>query len=150
MHEAHAPYDGTMVRESADTYSVSTVLGVPGEQVGKLSSDVLYGFTLRMDGPPDFGAAARALSRGCRSHSDSEERGHGAEPTVARPSPGECFTSFDAADATLLGWTHGVDEAYGKDVRGRLISDDWADYLISLRRHSDGKGTFARDGAGGA
>ncbi len=141
MHEAHAPYDGTMVRESADTYSVSTVLGVPGEQVGKLSSDVLYGFTLRMDGPPDFGAAARALSEGVAA-TRILERGHGAEPTVARPIPGECFTSFDAADATLLGWTHGVDEAYGKDVRGRLISDDWADYLISLRRHSDGKGTF--------
>ncbi|MGO9933149.1 MAG: hypothetical protein ACLPV8_15260 [Steroidobacteraceae bacterium] len=100
MRERHAPYDGLLIRESPETYSVSTVLEVPGERVGKLSSEVLYGFTLRMDGPPDFGAAARALSESVAA-TRITERGNGAEPMVARPVPGECFAPFNADDAAL-------------------------------------------------
>jgi hypothetical protein len=62
------------------------------------------------------------------------ERGH--EPMV------ECVAPFNPDDAALLDWTRSNEGDFGNDIRGRSISDDWADYLIALRAQSGGKRYF--------
>jgi TonB family protein len=57
---------------------------------------------------------------------------------LAQPISAECFSSFETEDASLLAWARSAEPAFGRDIRRRSISDDWADYLIALRARANG------------
>jgi serine protease Do len=61
MRDRRSPYDGEISRETSEEYAVSRVLDVPGEKSGTVSSDLLYGLTLHLDGHPTRSDADRSL-----------------------------------------------------------------------------------------
>jgi hypothetical protein len=61
MRDRRAPYDGELIRDTAETSSMTRILEVPGKSAGTISGDLLYGLTLRMVGHPTILDADRAL-----------------------------------------------------------------------------------------
>jgi serine protease Do len=57
------PFDGSLNRDTADIYSASSVLDVPGKRAGAVSSDLKYGVTIHLVGRPSAADATAALSR---------------------------------------------------------------------------------------
>src|SRR5258706_10076280 len=63
IRQRRAPFDGSLSRDTVDTYSASSVLDVPGKKAGTVSSDLEYGVTVRMVGPPSSEDAAASITR---------------------------------------------------------------------------------------
>ena len=52
MRDRRSPYDGKISHETTEEFAASRVLDVPGKKSGTISSDLLYGVTLHLDGLP--------------------------------------------------------------------------------------------------
>ena len=125
-----APYDGTMNRETAEIYSASKVIDVPGKKPGTVAADLEYGVTIRMTGHP---------TRTDFEHSTTQAT---ANTQVLEHASGEDLVSSDSAAATAP-WQTFIDEfarrlntsvdelddREGRDVRGHIFSEDMRAYL---------------------
>jgi serine protease Do len=132
MRDRRSPYDGQMVRETADSYSVSQIMDAPGKSAGKVSSDLLYGLTLRLVGHPTMQSAEESL-HSVASVSHIVEHGLGADMA---PSP-LTETAADAAFADsmkqAIAAAEQIDGALGKDIRGHRLSQDVRDFYETQR-----------------
>lgn len=135
MRDRRSPYDGQMVRDTADTYSISQIIDAPGKSAGKVSSDLLYGMTVRLVGHPTIQGAEQSLEH-LVSSSHILERGAGAE---VAPSP-SAMTAADAAFADsmkqAIAAAEQIEGALGKDIRGHRLSQDIRDFYEGARAAS--------------
>jgi len=127
--QAHrSPYDAAPVWVSSDAMDISVALPAPGSRAGTASSGVMYGLTLRLDGHPTDQRMDRAQTLvSLATH--ILERGVGEDRAA---SQGALVTLLlEASRGQLQEWSQACDH-YGKDIRGRLCSQDIEQYLEPL------------------
>jgi hypothetical protein len=137
----HSPYDAAPVRDSADSISTSMMIQVPGTKDGMASADLAYGLTLRLDGHPslqDFSVQQGTSLKAIRIL----EHGIGQDVAASSPenlSPTENLSPYlNGKLVRIQDAAQQNDNLYGKDIRGRLFSQDVNDYLISSVRTAVG------------
>ena len=135
MRERRSPYDGQLVRERADIFAVSEIIDVPGKVAGRVSSDLLYGLTMRLVGHPSMQDAEQSLAR-LAAANHIVEHGIGAEMAAA-PASG---SAGDAAYATsmqeAIAAAEKMEPLLGKDIRGHRFSQDIRDFYEAQRASS--------------
>jgi TonB family protein len=151
MRDRRSPYDGEISRETSEEYSVSRVLDVSGKKSGTVSSDLLYGLTLHLDGHPTRSDADRSLQAlaaatqvlepalgddmpGTQAASSSRATGSAAQFASPAPSAGDAKQRASIADLSqnAAAWAKGIDALAGKDIRGRRVGDDASDFTLGL------------------
>lgn len=132
MRDRRSPYDGEMVRETTDTYSVSQIVNVPGKTAGQVSADLLYGLTLRLAGHPTIQYAEKSL-QSLVSATHILEHGLGAD-IVLPPSTGSpADSAFADSMHQALAAAEQAEGVVGKDIRGRHLSQDVRDFYEAQR-----------------
>jgi serine protease Do len=136
MQQRRTPFDGEMDRVGAKTYALTTMLDVPGKTAGMIAADLLYAVTALLDrsaSDQEPSYLKNLLAESTRLY----EHGTGAEQSA--PSNGAASgkagdsTLSDDYFASLRQWNAEHGTSAGKDIRGRLFSDDVRDYLEILR-----------------
>jgi TonB family protein len=133
MLDRRAPFDGSMDRETAEVYSLSGVLDVPGQKPGTVSSDLLYGVTVFMTGHPSMQDAVnslQAVSAGTRVL----EPGIGPDRAATVPANSSLEDAVENARQATLGAVANLDATLGRDIRGRRIADDVNDYFAATKK----------------
>jgi TonB family protein len=131
------PYDGTLNRETSEVYAASRVLDVRGANAGSVSSDLLYGVTLRTAGPPkgsETDVSLRSLTKLTRILETGN--GEGKTPDLvgissAENDPEALIQQRDTFEQSVRVW---VDQGgpKGKDLRGRVLKDDVNEFIRDL------------------
>ncbi len=151
MRDRRSPYDGEITRETTEEYAVSRVLSVPGKKSGTVSSDLLYGLTLHLDGHPTRNDADRLLQTLAAATSVLEpgigddlpaaqaaglRQGAGppAQSATPTPSAGAAMdrAAIDDLSQKAAAWAKSVDLLVGRDIRGRSIGDDVSEFTVGL------------------
>ena len=142
MRSRHAPFDGSVNRESVNTYSVSTIVDVAGSKPGMAAADLLYGLTMLTDKPGNLGNEGVFFEQ-LRASAHIAEAGIGVDIVPAQPLAAMTAGNFDAlADAALKAAQAGAGD-FGRDIRGRLVDEDLQDALASTRKQLAGRGLDA-------
>jgi TonB family protein len=144
MWERHAPYDGQASRLTSTTFKAIEVLNTPGSESPKVSSDVLYELSAELDGRESWKQIPEILKRTAEDSRILEccigtdvERG-GAIAVQNGSEPAAFLLAAKHARAVVL--AGGSDDKYrGRDVRGRLMSQDFRDYLWNPDGKQDGR-----------
>jgi len=137
LQARRSPYDGIPVRATSDAIDVQFGIQAPGTKDGVASSGVAYGLSLRLDGRPTqkqvLDVAATALKA-------THVLEHGIGPDVAQSAPGAVATQAVLLDSVLQGLKPMLDKAdtHGKDIRNRVYSDDFRQYLTPVIMDSGG------------
>jgi serine protease Do len=139
MWERRAPYDGQASRPTSTTFKSIEILNAPGKDARKSSSDVLYDLSVELEGRESWKEIPEILKRTvaethileCCRGTDVEARKAAVEST---PEP-FLLGAKSVRAASLAG---GSDDQYrGRDVRGRLMSQDFRDYLWNPEQKPD-------------
>jgi serine protease Do len=85
MRERRGPYDGKISHETTEEFAASKVLDVPGKKTGTVSSDLLYGVTLHLDGFPAHNESDQSL-QAVAAATQVLEPGIGIDITAAQPT----------------------------------------------------------------
>ena len=154
MRDRRSPYDGQISHETTEEFSVSKVLDVPGKKSGTVASDLLYGITLHLEGLPthnDSGqslqavaAATQVLEPGIGEDTPAAVPAAPSAPAISAP-PAAPPTGSRQAPASQLGavlddisrnaaaMAEHADPMVGKDIRGRLLSEDVNDFMLAFK-----------------
>jgi TonB family protein len=138
MRDRRSPYDGEISRETSEEYAVSRVLDVPGKKSGTVSSDLLYGLTLHLDGHPTRGDADRSL-QALAAATQVIEPALGDDLPAAQAA-GMAQSAAAATDKAAMvnlaqkaaAWAKSIDALAGRDIRGRQVSDDISEFASGL------------------
>lgn len=130
------PFDGSLNRDTADIYSASSVLDVPGKRAGAVSSDLKYGVTVHLVGRPSAADATAALSRITDSthvleHGVGEDLAPEQRQPVTSDKPAPA-SSYKVPDRDAL-----ADKVSGRDIRGRLKSEDLHEFMQRVGADGD-------------
>ncbi|MBS0380434.1 MAG: TonB family protein [Proteobacteria bacterium] len=128
IQESHSPYDGNPVRISSDAIEVTTRLEAPGTKEGMASADLVYGLRLQVDGHPSPQQLAGDLTETLQATKILE---HGGGQDVAAAAPATLSGQFDGFLKATREMAQKFDAA-GRDVRGRLFSEDLEQYITPL------------------
>ena len=136
ISERRSPYDGAMNRDSADTFSVTDIRVAPGKTAGLVSSDLLYGLTVRLTGHPTMQGARQAMQSFAASMQILEP-GLGQDVAARQAEPSALDTEFANYQKEALARSAPAEAAAGRDIRGRLFRDDMNDYFKQLKKEMD-------------
>ncbi len=144
MREWRAPYDGELIRDTAETFSMTRILEVPGKSAGTISGDLLYGLTLRMVGHPTVLDADRNLQSAIES-TRILEHGIGADMAGATTVNAAADDSAAGSWQQMLAVAEQSDATFGKDIRGHTWSQDLRDFYSAYKARAKSKavGTIA-------
>jgi serine protease Do len=134
-----APFDGELLRDSPDGYGMSRVLDVPGSQKGKSSADLVYGVVVRLSGPNAYQDIKELLVLVANSTRILEHSlGEDIDPYSEAPVKAQnSAAALSGADFRVVA-SGNSDAIYGQDTRGRHVSEDFRDYVLSSSsRHPD-------------
>ncbi|HTV98398.1 MAG TPA: TonB family protein [Steroidobacteraceae bacterium] len=126
-----APYDGTFLRETAETLSASMILDVPGRSAGSVSSDLEYGITLHLLGYPSLMDADRSLKRVAQM-THLLEKGVGADVAATRQAS-PLDQAFATLESQLMAKADDPGAGLGKDLRGKSLADDVHDLVQQMK-----------------
>lgn len=135
------PYDGSVNRTSAETFSMTRILDVPGKTPGTQASDLKYAVTLDLDHyqpAGQMGSRISALEQGTHVL----ERGKGSEmAATSHPSTDDAALSADisAEQQAAMAYAQDAQDFMGRDLRGREMTDDLRDYLQVFAKQLAGK-----------
>ncbi len=134
MRARRDPYNGQFSRDSATTSQLSIMVDVPGEKAGLVSADVLYGVTLRTEFSQarELGSPLQFMPQ-LASAARIQETGPGKSIVPAQPPPSAPVDAFEDAAASMLKLAEQEDATKGRDLRGRLLSEDLRDALAAAR-----------------
>lgn len=121
------PYDGSTERNSETTYSYTTVIDVPGKIPGSVSTDLEYGVTVRANGVAPL-AQAKASLTDVTAALQILEHGTGND---APPRPNAMIEPVFMSEQEALTRATSMSVWLGRDVRGRLATDDLRDLIDS-------------------
>jgi serine protease Do len=122
----HSPYDGVPVATSGDSFDVSVGLQAPGIREGTSSSAVAYALTMRLDGHPSPEQVGLNEQLAVQSAAILERAGG---PDLPSSPPPMLAARADEALERVRQMAKSFD--HGKDIRGRVFSQDVEDYLIA-------------------
>jgi serine protease Do len=125
------PYDGTFVRESAETVSASIVIDVPGKAPGTVSSDIEYGLSLHLVGYPSLVQADQSLRRLAEA-TRVTENGLGQD-VAATKETGPLDLAFAMLESQMRAKVDEINARIGKDLRGKSFEDDIHDFLQQIK-----------------
>ncbi len=130
--DRRSPYDGMLSRDTVDTYSVGGVLDVPGNKASSISSDLVYGLTVRLVEHPSSASAAAALAR---MHEATQVLEHGVGADTAKDTSPDRRPDaiIEELEKEVTGGSADIDRQLGRDIRGRLMSEDLHDYMTALK-----------------
>lgn len=143
MWERRAPYDGQASRPTSTTFKSIEILNAPGKDASKRSSDVLYDLSVELEGRESWKEIPEVLKRTvaqtrileCCLGTDVE-----AQKTAAQGTPEPFLLGAKSERAKSL--AAGSDDKYrGQDMRGRLMSQDFREYLWDPHEKSDSQST---------
>jgi len=134
MLSRHAPYDGRWRRVGDSSYQITTLIEVPGTKAGLVAADLMYGLTMRTDEPGNPPLSVLPLFQQLTAAVRIAEIGTG-ENMVPRqvPSAALAGSAEGTADNAALA-PERADEQFGRDLRGRLYSEDRKDQQTSGAR----------------
>jgi len=156
MRDRRSPYDGEISRETSEEYAVSRVLDVSGKKSGTVSSGLLYGLTLHLDGHPTRGDADRSLqalaaatqvlepalgddlpaaqAAGSRQGPSAAPSAGAVQSTSAAQGAGAATEKAAMVDLSqrAAAWAKSIDALVGRDIRGRQVSDDVSEFTAGL------------------
>ncbi len=127
------PYDGTLSRETAEMFSAMSVLDVPGNKPGSISAELEYGVTLHMVGRPgmmDVASSIKSVTAATRVL----EGGMGKDLVVANEPKSALEAAFASLERQALAGAADADAAIGRDIRGRLVSQDLHDFIQATEK----------------
>lgn len=127
MRDRRSPYDGQMIRETTESFSVSRILDVPGKGSGMVSSDLLYGLTLRLIGHPTIQSADQSLQIAAGA-TRILEHGLGADVLAAPAALSTAETEYANAEQQAITAAEQLDAMIGEDIRGHRLSQDIRDF----------------------
>jgi TonB family protein len=135
-----SPYDGSVIRESAEIYSATRILDVPGRERGTVTADLKYAMTLSFDKyqpPPLMETKFAAMEQGTRIL----ERSTGNDIAAVAHTPGDEGAGSDvaAAQQAAISFAQQMQSFIGRDIRGREMSDDIRDYMQAFNKQLAGK-----------
>jgi TonB family protein len=138
IRQRRAPYDGSLSRDTVDTYSATSVLDVPGRKAGAVSADLVYGVTVHLVGRPSSADVAASLARaagGTRvlEHGVGEDLAQGQKP-MAAPRADSPDALLDDFERRISDRGPEVDRFVGKDIRGRQMTEDLHEFVRTARR----------------
>jgi serine protease Do len=139
LQARRSPYDGSPVRASSDTINVQMGIQAPGAKDGLASSGVAYGLTMQLDGhlaPPQIALAETAAIQATHIL----ERAIGPDVAAAAPVTVSAPLNGFQIPKTISGAQ--LDER-GKDLRGRLFSDDVSKYVLPLIQNGSAQGAYS-------
>jgi serine protease Do len=131
IRQRRAPFDGEVIRETTEEFDVSRVLEVPGKKPGMVSSDLLYGVTLHLEGYPakiDTEESLQAAAAGTQIL----EAGIGDDVAGVQAPVSAFEARLSEFEKGAREFAEKADAALGRDIRGRRLSDDVSDYLAGL------------------
>jgi TonB family protein len=128
MEARRSPYDGSPVRATSDALEIWMSIQAPGTKGGMASSDVVYALNMRLDGHP---SAEELAARQAAALESTRILEHGVGQDVAASS-GTTLSGEMAAN--LKAFRDGAKQcdAAGRDIRGRLCSEDLEKYVTPL------------------
>lgn len=132
MRTRNSPYDGSWSRDTDTTSLMSIVVDVPSAKAGLVSADLLYGLSYRTD-KEDAPSGAVQLLQQVSSAVRVLESGPGEGIVPAQPLPATLAESFERLTRPLVDLARKNDSVFGKDLRGRLASEDLQSIVGSLR-----------------
>jgi serine protease Do len=133
MRDRRSPYDGAMSRDTVETFSVTDIRAAPGSNASSVSSDLLYGLTVRLTGHPTMQDATLAI-QSFEGATRILEPGLGQD-MAARPPPRSAMDeAFDSYKQEALAAAAPAEMIAGKDIRGRLLGEDLNDYFVELKK----------------
>jgi serine protease Do len=126
------PYDGTFIRETAETVSASRVIDVPGKAPGTVSSDIEYGLTFHLVGYPSLFEAEGYLRRLAEATHVIE---HGLGQDIAATSEKSPLDqAFAMLESQMRVKVAEISAKIGKDLRGKSVEDDMLELLQQVKR----------------
>jgi TonB family protein len=131
MHDRRSPYDGQIVRDTAESFALTRMLDVPGKDAGTVSADLLYGVTLRFVEHPVGEAADKSLQSAIDG-THIFERGSGSA-TSAAPTAAQKSHDFDAEWRQVIAAARKNEAELGPDLRGRTITEDFLGLDVASR-----------------
>jgi TonB family protein len=147
IRQRRSPFDGSLSRDTVDTLSASSVVDVPGKRNDTVSSDLEYGVTVHLVGRPSASDAAASIARAAAATRVLE---HGVGEDVAQvqrqaapPQPAairavDPDATLDELERKVSDLVAAVGNTTGKDIRGRLLSEDFHEYMQTLRKQLPG------------
>jgi serine protease Do len=127
LQARRSPYDGAPTRASSDSLDVSMTVQAPGSRDGMTSSGVVYGLTLRLDGHPSPERIDRDQTQALKATRILEHVGE----DVPASQPAATSGQWDTFRQKLQELSQECN-VFGRDIRGRLCSDDIEQYLTPL------------------
>jgi serine protease Do len=150
MRDHRSPYDGEISRETSEEYAVSRVLDVSGKKSGTVSSDLLYGLTLHLDGHPTRSETDRSLQvlaaatqvlepalgddlPAAQTAGYRQEAGPAAQSAAAQSvaAAKQKEATADLSQSAAV-WAKSIDAFAGRDIRGRQVGDDVSEFTLGL------------------
>jgi len=131
MRGRSSPYDSQYSRDTASTFVISTIKDVPGKRPGLIASELLYGLTLRTDTLP--GQMGTLAAQHLTPTLQVLESGAGEDVV---PVQGQLSLAHPQFDTQLLAMQKMVstgDSRFGRDGRGRQMSDDMNALIATAR-----------------
>jgi TonB family protein len=126
-----SPFDGQLLRDTADAYGMTQILDVPGTEKGQASSDLLYGVSVHLSGRNAYVDVKELLSL-VVGNTHVLEHGIGGNTALYHEpaaQPRNSAAGFSASDFAVV--ASGKDDApFGQDTRGRVMSADFRDYVL--------------------
>jgi serine protease Do len=141
MWERRAPFDGQASRPTATTFKAMQVINTPGRESHKSASDLVYDLSVELEGRDSWKQIPEILKRTvadthvleCCIGADADTHATAAQNT---PEPMPLLLGAKSVRATSL--ASGSDDSYrGRDVRGRLMSQDFREFLWNPEEKQD-------------
>jgi len=144
IRQRRSPFDGSLSHDTVETYSASGVLDVPGKKAGTVSSDLKYGITVHLLGPVSSTETAASIKR-VTGGTHILEHGAGEDLVPASkpaPTPIAMIEEFErtTSDQAAL-----ADNLLGKDIRGRIMTQDLREFFQSLEKELSGAAAKSSD-----
>lgn len=132
MRNRRDPYAGQWSRDTDTTSAMSIIVDAPGKKAGLVSADLVYGLTLRSDNETRLDSPVQVLQQ-LSSAARILEIGPGESIVPAQPLPSTMAEAFDTLTRSFLDKVKQSDSTIGRDLRGRVPSEDVAKLVASIR-----------------
>jgi serine protease Do len=135
MRDRRSPFDGQMIRDTAETFSVSQMLNISGKDPGKVPSDLVYGLTLRVGGHPTTQAIQTSL-RELTAATQILEHGQGVDIVATTSVAAVVNAAYEDWVQQSINLAMQSDARIGRDIRGHLLSSDLRDLFDAQRNRA--------------
>ncbi|HKC15993.1 MAG TPA: TonB family protein [Steroidobacteraceae bacterium] len=131
MRNRRDPYSGRWNRRTATISEVSVIVDAPGKKAGLVSTELLYGVSLHFEDEALLGNWVQLVQK-LSSVAQILEKGPGESVVPAQPLASTLGEAFDSLARPLLEKSKQADSSFGRDLRGRLPSEDLQEMMTRI------------------